>query len=379
MPGDLDPLPHPVRMVSGHRSPTRAARAARARRRRFACAALTMALVAAAVPRVANASDSLVDEYVGLGERMGDRSTVPRVMPRPLAFPTRGPAAGFPLRGPTEVRVVRGGVLIVAESMTGRVLRVGTNGRVSVLPGRKADEFEVCGGTRSGGIVAAPFVNQVVRVRRTAPPTTIAGTGRTGFAGDGGPATAARLNGPDLRDPGTRRRHPGRRPGQQPRAPHRPGRHHHHDRRQRRGTVLGGGRPGDRRRHGPPGDRGAPGRRGARDGSPQRPRPPDPPGRHPLDLRRHRDRRVRRRRRAGARGAPHDALGDRPRRRRQRGGVRLRQPDRPADLSAGRDHHRPRRAAAAGRRTVSRADGLGPGPAPGVPLGQPAARRDELR
>ena len=105
-----------------HRSTAHRARVPRPRRWWFACAALTMALVAAAVPGSATASDSLVDGYIGLGDRMGDRSEIPRVMPRPLAFPTRGPAAGYPLRGPTEVRIVRGEGLIPTKPRCSRHL-----------------------------------------------------------------------------------------------------------------------------------------------------------------------------------------------------------------------------------------------------------------
>ncbi len=182
VPGDLDALPRAMRRAPRHR--------------RLARAAMTIALGAAAVPGVATADGSLADGYVGLGDRMGDRPALPSVMPRPIAFPARAAAAEYPLRGPTEVRIVRGGVLIVGESMTGRVLRVGTGGRVSVLPGRRADDLALCGGSRAGDVAADPFVNKVFRGS-----TSIAGTGRTGFAGDGGPATAARLNDPTCAAP----------------------------------------------------------------------------------------------------------------------------------------------------------------------------------
>lgn len=167
-------------------------------RRRLAWAALTL-VVASATPGAATASSSLVDEYVGLGWRLSDQPTTPDVKLRPLAFPTRGSAADYPLRRPTAVRVVRGGAIIVDEAMTGRVLRVGTDGRLSVLAGRRTDGNPWCASTPSAGggrIWADRHDNKVVRSGADGISTTLAGTGRTGFAGDGGPATAARLNHP---------------------------------------------------------------------------------------------------------------------------------------------------------------------------------------
>jgi hypothetical protein len=165
-------------------------------RARTAAAAAALAFALVATPSPANAQGSLTDEYLFLGRRLGDQPALPQAQPPPLAFPAGGPAAAYPLRGPTEVRVARGGALIVAEEMTGRVLRVGASGRVSVLAGRRADTFALCGGARAGGIVASRYENKVLDVRGSGTATTLAGTGRTGFAGDGGPATQARLNGP---------------------------------------------------------------------------------------------------------------------------------------------------------------------------------------
>ena len=343
--------------------------------RRLARAALTLALVVA-TPGIASANGSLVDGYVGLGARMGDRPPLPEVMPGPIAFPARGPAAHYPLRGPTEVRIASGGALIVAEAMTGRVLRVGRDGRVSVIPGRTADDLALCGGPRADGVVASRIENRLFR--GPAPSAAIAGTGRTGFAGDGGPATSARLNGPTCAAPAA---DGGILVADQG------------NNRVRRiapdgtiSTIAGNGAPVFSVEGGPAIATGmvphaivALPDGGALVTDPRNARVLRI---HPdgslFNLRGHRDPRVRRRRRARTPGAPHRALGDRARRRRQRGGGRLRQPDRPADLAAGRDHHGPRRAAAAGRLTVARHEGVGPGAAPGVPLGRAAARPDEL-
>lgn len=146
--------------------------------------------LAAAAPAVA--AGPLISEYTLLGDRMGDDVPFPTVRPRPLAFARSGPAAAFVLRAPTEIIAVRGGVLVIADSLSGRVLRLSPRGRVSVLAGRLADQLNGC---RDTAVVANPVEN-VVRRRGQEDAPAVAGTGRTGFTGDGGPATAARLDDP---------------------------------------------------------------------------------------------------------------------------------------------------------------------------------------
>ncbi|MGE0026493.1 MAG: hypothetical protein AB7U07_05210 [Thermoleophilia bacterium] len=167
--------------------------------RRTTRAGLTLALLSlAAGAPVASGAPALVERYAELGWRPDERPLMPSVEPNPLISPAHAPAAAYPLRGPTTVRVEPGGGILVTEAMARRVVRLGARGRVTVIPDREPPWMPACPPQSAGSarIWADPVANQVFRATGPGTRTTIAGTGRTGFAGDGGPATAARLDQP---------------------------------------------------------------------------------------------------------------------------------------------------------------------------------------
>jgi hypothetical protein len=102
-----------------------------------------------------------------------------------------GPALGARLESPVGVALMPGGGFLVSEQDGERVRRVGPDGLISTA----ADGVTWAGALAvlpDGGFVVAEYA----RVRRVAPDgsvSTLAGTGRRGFSGDGGPATAARI------------------------------------------------------------------------------------------------------------------------------------------------------------------------------------------
>lgn len=169
---------------------------------RRALTGLAAAALLAAAPALHAATPPetpLAGDYVTLGDRVADDwAPAPRTV-RPIATAAGGPAAAFPLRGPTGVWAVTAGAVVVAESMTGRVLRLGRDGRVSVLRDRRADDYAGCAPIElpeGSDIRVDRLHNRVLRYDHHGEHTPFAGTGRTGFAGDGGPAVAARLNAP---------------------------------------------------------------------------------------------------------------------------------------------------------------------------------------
>ncbi|MEU9337088.1 RICIN domain-containing protein [Streptomyces sp. NPDC048290] len=123
-----------------------------------------------------------------------------------------GPAASAQLNGPREVAVDGAGNLYIVDANNHRVRKVATNGVISTVAGNGAAGFSGDGGpataaqlnlplgvaaTKGGVLYIAEYNNH--RVRRVAADgviSTVAGNGAAGFAGDGGPATAARLNRP---------------------------------------------------------------------------------------------------------------------------------------------------------------------------------------
>jgi hypothetical protein len=123
-----------------------------------------------------------------------------------------GPATAAPLDNPVGVAATADGGFLIADQGNQRVRRVSPAGTITTVAGNGTEGFSGDGGpataaqlsdpvdvaaTADGGFLIADYVNE--RIRRVSPAgtiTTAAGTGNVGFSGDGGPATAARLNGP---------------------------------------------------------------------------------------------------------------------------------------------------------------------------------------
>ncbi|MBV9143542.1 MAG: protein kinase [Pseudonocardiales bacterium] len=123
-----------------------------------------------------------------------------------------GPATQAQLSAPAEVDLDRGGNLYFADELNNRIRRVDRTGIITTVAGNGTKGFSGDGGPAreaqlsgawgvavddAGDLYIADTNNN--RIRRVDPSgriTTIAGTGVAGFAGDGGPATQAQLNGP---------------------------------------------------------------------------------------------------------------------------------------------------------------------------------------
>lgn len=124
-----------------------------------------------------------------------------------------GPATAARLAAPTGVAVDRNGYLYIADYDNYRVRRV-VNGTITTFAGNGQYGWSGDGGEATAAMLRNPWdivlaadgtmfiadtFNQ--RIRKVAPNgviSTYAGTGFSGFTGDGGAATAARLNSPSL-------------------------------------------------------------------------------------------------------------------------------------------------------------------------------------
>jgi len=123
-----------------------------------------------------------------------------------------GPAATAAFASPEAVAVDPNGIIYVADQGNNRVRRIDAASVITTVAGTGAVTGPLGdGGPATSAVVAGPqglaidrlgnvFIAEFNhRVRRLAPDgmiTTVAGSGQPGFGGDGGPATAARLNGP---------------------------------------------------------------------------------------------------------------------------------------------------------------------------------------
>jgi hypothetical protein len=121
-----------------------------------------------------------------------------------------GPATSASLSGPAGVAPLRDGGFLIADSGNDRIRRVWPDGHISTVAGDGEYGFTGDGGPATaaslfnpagvapladGGFLIADDGNE--RVRRVWPDghiSTVAGNGRVGFTGDGGPATRASLS-----------------------------------------------------------------------------------------------------------------------------------------------------------------------------------------
>jgi sugar lactone lactonase YvrE len=125
-----------------------------------------------------------------------------------------GPAAAATLHMPHGVAVdLAGGGLYIADSANHRIRRVDlASGVITTVAGGSAPGFAGDGGPATAALLEDPKAvaaapsgdlyiadsgnERIRRIDRSGTITTVAGTGATGFGGDGGPATAARFDGP---------------------------------------------------------------------------------------------------------------------------------------------------------------------------------------
>ncbi|MDQ0791635.1 RICIN domain-containing protein [Streptomyces sp. B1I3] len=123
-----------------------------------------------------------------------------------------GQAISAQLNGPREVAVDSAGNLYIADGDNHRIRRITTDGEISTVAGTGTEGSEGDGGPATaaqlnnprgvvvdsdGTLYIADSDNDRVRkVTTDGEISTVAGTGTADFSGDGGPATAAQLNGP---------------------------------------------------------------------------------------------------------------------------------------------------------------------------------------
>ena len=129
-----------------------------------------------------------------------------------------GPATKACLNRPCAVAVDAAGNLFIADYGNSRIRKVSSDGVISTLAGNGEPGYDGDGGPATRARLKGPYGVQVDkagnvyiadqqnnRIRKVATDgtiTTVAGNGQRGFSGDGGPATEAKLAGPNDMLPG---------------------------------------------------------------------------------------------------------------------------------------------------------------------------------
>jgi sugar lactone lactonase YvrE len=122
------------------------------------------------------------------------------------------PATNATLDGPAGVLAAPDGTILVADTINQRIRRIDASGRIRTIAGNGKRGFSGDGGAaraaslqdptalalgKDGSVFFADTGNNRVRaIRPNETIATVAGTADQGFSGDGGPASAAQLNGP---------------------------------------------------------------------------------------------------------------------------------------------------------------------------------------
>ena len=120
-----------------------------------------------------------------------------------------GPATQAQLKSPVGMAVDAAGNLYIADNADNRIRRVDTQGRITTIAGTGEEGFSGDGGPATVAKLSSPYGvavdtsgnlyiadthnSRVRRVDTERQITTIAGTDKAGFSGDGGPATRAQL------------------------------------------------------------------------------------------------------------------------------------------------------------------------------------------
>jgi sugar lactone lactonase YvrE len=123
-----------------------------------------------------------------------------------------GPALDAQLNHPIGVTLDHEGNILIADALYNRIRRVTPGGTITTIAGDGIPSFLGDGGPATaanlqyptgvavdheGNVFIADAANhRIRRIDTTGTITTVAGTGSAGFAGDGGPATEARLHKP---------------------------------------------------------------------------------------------------------------------------------------------------------------------------------------
>lgn len=130
-----------------------------------------------------------------------------------------GPALLALLDAPLGVAVAPDGAILVADAGNHRVRRIDPDGTIATVAGSGEQGYSGDGGPATAARLNAPFRvavdprdgsfliadsgnNAIRRVDASGTIKTIAGKGEPGLSGDGGPATAARLKAPEEARPG---------------------------------------------------------------------------------------------------------------------------------------------------------------------------------